>query len=693
MGLLDLFRPRQRIIEAPVKRWSQMQQADIMSLLSASAEGGKRITTAEGSYANVGTVFRCVTVIRDAGTLPVQLVNAEGKPVPNAKFEAWVAEPFNGMSWEFWLGLMLTQQVISGGSRLVAIDATNPTWLMPYSLNTCGVMFDGAQTYPPKLYKIGSYTFTRDQVIDVTPPDPISLFDAIAPAEAALLSAKTAFQTDRHSSDTLENGAVIAAVLLLKQSMGKERFEEFRANFAAQVKSTKKAGATIVLDGAEAELHKFGMSLADLALPELGNMSREEIATAMGVPPALLGDSEARFANFKEQRVTFLEDSLRPRWRFIEGGLTLRLLPMLGIRGGGLRVKLTESDSYIARLLWDESVARVSPYVGNAVTVNEARARWNLPGIGPKGDMLWRPFTASPYAIGQQAEPARSDTVDAARSVLNFIRKPKALPRTTREGEINGRPAEMRATYWRSFDKAATQFEGEYSGKWEKLLRATKAALIDSARENWEKSGTVPYDRGQFDKASMRARMSVLPAVWREGMDQAEGQIADLLGKSYKPAVMRALVGPIMDRLRARAEHWTEITSDATFKAIDGTLATGTSEGWTLQQVMDAIESEAMLAPARAERIARTEILGTLNEGQLSAYTESGVVSGKEWLSVQDDRTRDAHAEADGQTVDMDEQFDVGGEKLDCPGAADGSPENIINCRCFMLPVVAIGEE
>ena len=42
---------------------------------------------------------------------------------------------------------------------------------MPYSLNTCGVMFDGAQTYPPKLYKIGSYTFTRDQVIDVTEDD------------------------------------------------------------------------------------------------------------------------------------------------------------------------------------------------------------------------------------------------------------------------------------------------------------------------------------------------------------------------------------------------------------------------------------------------------------------------------------------------------------------------------------------
>lgn len=48
--------------------------------------------------------------------------------------------------------------------------------------------------------------------------------------------------------------------------------------------------------------------------------------------------------------------------------------------------------------------------------------------------------------------------------------------------------------------------------------------------------------------------------------------------------------------------------------------------------------------------------------------------------STDDGRTRESHAEADGQIVGINEQFEVGGELLDFPG--DGSPENTYNCRC-----------
>lgn len=56
----------------------------------------------------------------------------------------------------------------------------------------------------------------------------------------------------------------------------------------------------------------------------------------------------------------------------------------------------------------------------------------------------------------------------------------------------------------------------------------------------------------------------------------------------------------------------------------------------------------------------------------------------KTWVAVMDDHTRPEHAEADGQEVDYDEPFEVGGEQMmepmdDSLGASDW---NIYGCRC-----------
>jgi uncharacterized protein with gpF-like domain len=59
------------------------------------------------------------------------------------------------------------------------------------------------------------------------------------------------------------------------------------------------------------------------------------------------------------------------------------------------------------------------------------------------------------------------------------------------------------------------------------------------------------------------------------------------------------------------------------------------------------------------------------------------------WLSQRDDRVRDSHAAADGQVVEVNEAFVVGGCLMRWPldGELCGDPGEIINCRCVMVPV------
>lgn len=87
----------------------------------------------------------------------------------------------------------------------------------------------------------------------------------------------------------------------------------------------------------------------------------------------------------------------------------------------------------------------------------------------------------------------------------------------------------------------------------------------------------------------------------------------------------------------------------------------------------------------RGETIARTEVLISQFDGQAETYRQNGVQE-KEWAAFLDDKTRDTHADAHGQRVLMDEPFMVGGNPMQHPG--DGPAEEVINCRCDMLPIV-----
>lgn len=98
-----------------------------------------------------------------------------------------------------------------------------------------------------------------------------------------------------------------------------------------------------------------------------------------------------------------------------------------------------------------------------------------------------------------------------------------------------------------------------------------------------------------------------------------------------------------------------------------------------------------------AMRIVRTEghriqVQSAMDAQQYAKEKGADIV--KQWDATLDGRTRPAHAEADGQIRELDEDFDVGGEKMPAPGVG-GSAANVCNCRCALLQRArwALGEE
>jgi len=126
-------------------------------------------------------------------------------------------------------------------------------------------------------------------------------------------------------------------------------------------------------------------------------------------------------------------------------------------------------------------------------------------------------------------------------------------------------------------------------------------------------------------------------------------------------------------------------------RSIRAELSRGISSGSSWNEMALRI-AKGMNSPFRkaynnAIRIARTEGHRIQNEAALDGQhgaKKKGADIVKQWDSTLDGRTRDEHRECDGQIREIDEPFDVGGEKMQAPGVG-GSAKNVCNCRCCLL--------
>lgn len=152
---------------------------------------------------------------------------------------------------------------------------------------------------------------------------------------------------------------------------------------------------------------------------------------------------------------------------------------------------------------------------------------------------------------------------------------------------------------------------------------------------------------------------------------------------------------------------------EAAYNSIRAVFAAAASQLWpervTNDQLrialqVDAAETEPVVAAAyprhgaawegldqggmkfmdRMKRDARTAVTGLDGILTGSALRDQGFTR-KRWVTKHDAKVRETHAEAEGQTVALDEPFYVGGYPLMHPGERSAPPAIVINCRCVMV--------
>lgn len=130
---------------------------------------------------------------------------------------------------------------------------------------------------------------------------------------------------------------------------------------------------------------------------------------------------------------------------------------------------------------------------------------------------------------------------------------------------------------------------------------------------------------------------------------------------------------------------------------ITAQVTSGILQGESIKDISQRLQKNIpTMHQVSAIRAARTAVTEAENAGRQASYDrakELGLPVKKRWMAVHDMRTRDAHAKADGQTVDLDAPFKVDGYKMMYPGDPSAPAYLVYNCRCTTRTVEREGIE
>ena len=550
--------------------------------------------------------------------------------------------------------------------------------------------------------------------------NPMNELEGLAPLAPLRMSLDTAFDAMRANRFSLSNDASPGLIMVAEGNPGEDNLKLFYETWDERFKGPNKKGRPAVVAGMKPE--RMGLSPKEMEHVVTLRWDLEDVARAYNVPKPLLHDLErATYANILTARKSFWEDCIIPQLAFYEEELTEMYQPIAETEG---QLVARFDLSKVEALQEDETAKatrRVQYVQTKIMTINEVRGEMGLEDV-PWGD---KPPAAPPAFGAPPRDDEEDDDDDEEDSERGRGSARRAFKR--RLGTVD--PARAEEVFLRSLATQERSMSQVMADLFDRQLDSILAALQAAAVGRTINGSVYFRDEAPHNRLGERVLAELLrpsqdiallrsldsradpepantgglrlfrPEEWTEEFAEEGGPVyrraltdaANTQSKLYGLGVAFDVSRDIPQRWIAdRTKFWARRVNQTTADMIMQSLTAANAAGDSIPMIADRLRAEVGIVnrAARATMIARTEMVSASNEGHIEAYEQSEVVEGKQWLAASDERTRDAHVTANGQVRKVRELFDVGGEKLEAPGASGGSPENIINCRCTVLPVL-----
>lgn len=509
-----------------------------------------------------------------------------------------------------------------------------------------------------------------------------------APAEVAADAAGLIYNADAFATGFFERGAIPAVLLTVAGNPPQAELKRLEEWWRRLLSGVRRAWETVAVR-AEVTPQVIGQPIKDLAMPELTDTKRQDIATALGVPFSLVMSDAANFATAQADRLNFYDFTVLPQATM----QIARIINRQVLAGTPYQFKFTPERMNIYQEDEGERATAFATYVNAGMPPSVAA---QIVGVQLPDDMEYSDLDPEPEPEPQPEPPPMEQEApdeDDAR-----LREASALRRWLKKRE--GKAVDL------------NDFRADHLDDWEKTAIALecKAMILqlDPDDDEAEQAARMETERQAIDgiaeglETQMRRSFGTSP-------DSAEAavQAVDRNVQSVTDALRRALIEAADLGVRIGVRQLDTIGF-----GFDWTLANTAARDWanqyvgqligsieetTRNQVRQAVaawvengdpleslirELEPTFGRARAELIASTEVTRAYAEGTQAAYREAGVINRMRWRTARDEIV----CPICGALHNV--EADLGGRFVNPNNNREYFPPAHPRCRCWIVPVV-----
>lgn len=520
--------------------------------------------------------------------------------------------------------------------------------------------------------------------------------------EAARLTLTDDVYAQKYNTAFFKNSAMPKGALGFDQVIAPEEYPRIRQEWD-EIYGRPENANKIGIFGKGAKYLPIGMSQKEMDFVLTRKMNRLTLAACFGVKPTMVNTYEdVNYNTAKQQKLEFWHDTGIPK--IIE---FTQWLDVYADKLGNPRSPFKAKDDFY----FGYDLSRVPALVeeqreqhksdreavkAGLYLVNEIRAKRNEDDL-PHGDVWWAPSNLLPVSGPESPLVATPANI------------PPKSGKATKDGDMSPHTPEQRLAAWRGFVVRQEYYEKLITGLCKNWFTDQRKEVQANLRKLYAGRGVTDPDVRLADVKKKKFTEAEILSVLFDLEDAQEllGTISsDLYERMMKAAgdeafVLADVAGSFdIDDPKARArlaiarQRFAKKVNNTTWVRLKESLIAGNKLGETLAEMADRVDHvmDGRIASSKLT-IARTEVIGVMNGATVDGFRQTGVVKGKEWIKAGDGNEREDHSGTwpngpDGQVVALDDKFVIPatGEELDYPGDPKGTAEQIINCRCTVLP-------
>jgi phage portal protein BeeE len=509
----------------------------------------------------------------------------------------------------------------------------------------------------------GGVPFDKDEIVvfSAATSDDDDWF-GVSVVEAVWSQVPLTDQIARHTSDVLTTGGRLAGMAWPKnRALDEAEYVDAQRAWRS-VSSDANAARRLLLFPEPMEYAAGASTPAEIGIPELATLNRDEILTAFPLSPYMLGVPTPGGLNSgevrREDRRDYWEGTIHPRADLMQEVIQTEVLSRYEEKvGQTFNFQIEEPNLDDAPVLLEKAAAFQS-LVSIGLDPVEALKAVELDHI----KFLGLPELLDPAKQAQMAKEAaaaENQKKEQAGGTTTLVNDSTRRDNTQTQATL-GKAIKAREDVSRHAALLLTDF---LDGQRERVVDRLRAALPASKadRKAWIKADPEWWN-GTVEDAELA---NVLRVVYEDSARGGLQNVADTLGRIVPNKAVARITD---DLLTYGGERITDINA-RTLQAISIELAEGTKRGYSIAQLIDGVPAEefrgvlnvgldngvGVWGDARAETIARTETALSYNRAALGGYREFNV---RQVQAIDGDKDAEC-ATRNGQTFSLDDAYGI----------------------------------